>query len=325
MGNLIGKREFLVGAAGLGLGASAALAQPMVKKPPAGVDDLGRNGAIPPPKRVIPTRKAKTTKLFLTPPGWPNAIAVDPDKGFWVQEQRHDGKREDAWLLDWNGKLLKTVTTNSQNTSGMTYGDGCIWSGANGVSIKNHPTPPVDGIFQTDMNSKQISHRQIPFGPADDGGACHGVAWQNGKLWVSSNRLESLVRLDPKSWQVDWMFPHTSLPDLKDRIHGIEWDPATPDFLWQVSGTQKTDVPGYAGYTPKLVKYEIKTGEVVEVVEFGPDSCDPHDIAIHNGIFYGVDAGEHPGWPIDNPAYQRPGWPPLNSPYSGYVFRIDIT
>ena len=46
--------------------------------------------------------------------------------------------------------------------------------------------------------------------------------------------------------------------------------------------------------------------------------------AIHDGVFYGVDAGEHPRWSIDNPKYQRPGWPPLNSPYGGYVFRIDF-
>jgi hypothetical protein len=62
---------------------------------------------------------------------------------------------------------------------------------------------------------------------------------------------------------------------------------------------------------------------VMEIVEFMPGSCDPHDIAIHDGVFYGVDAGEHPRWAIDNPAYQRPGWPPLNSPYGGYIFRID--
>src|ERR1700722_10432761 len=113
---IIHKREFLAAAAGLGLGVGAALAQ----TPRPGTDDLGRSGATPPRRREIPTRKAKTTPMFLTPPGWPNAIAVDPDKGFWVQEQRHDGMREKAWLIDWNGKLLKTVTTNSQNTSGMT-------------------------------------------------------------------------------------------------------------------------------------------------------------------------------------------------------------
>jgi len=247
---------------------------------------------------------------------------VDPANGFWVQEQRHDGEKEKAWLLDFKtGKLLKTVVTNCANTSGMTFGDGCVWSGANGASVHNHPEPPVNGVFQTDTSGKQISHRQIPFGPANNGGPCHGLAWENGKLWISSNRLESLVRLDPKTWAVDWMFPHTMLPDLKDRIHGIEYDNG---YLWQVTGTQKPDVANYEGYTPKLIKYDIKTGAVVELVEFLPGTCDPHDIAIHNGVFYGVDAGEHPRWAIDNPKYQRPGWPPLNSPFGGYVFRIDF-
>ena len=285
-------------------------------------DELGRRGA--PKKREIPTRAAKTTKLFLTPPGWPNAIAMDPQgRGFWIAEQRHDNKQGATWLLDWNGKLLSTIMTDSQNTSGMTAGGGCIWSGANGASVKNHPNPPVNGIFQTDFSGNHVSHRQIPFGPADNGGACHGVAWQDGKLWISSNRLESLVRLDPNTWQVDWMFPHTDLPDLAERIHGIEYDPATPGFLWQVTGTQRADIAGYEGYTPKLVKYDITNGDVVEIVVFESGSCDAHDIAIRDGQFYGVDAGEHPGWSIDNPAYQRTGWPPLNSPYGGCVFKID--
>jgi hypothetical protein len=314
------KRKFLAAGLGLGFGTSAALAQGSTA---TGVDELGRGPQVREARPAIPVRKAKTTKLFLTPPGWPNAIAVDPANGFWVQEQRHDGNREKAWLLDWNGKLLNTVTTNCQNTSGMTFGDGCIWSGANGASIKNHPNPPVNGIFQTNTSSREVSHRQIPFGPVDDGGPCHGLAWQSGKLWISSNRLEALVRIDPKTWLVDYMFPHTMLPDLKDRIHGIEYDEVA-GCLWQVSGTQKDDVPNYEGYTPKLIKYDIKTGAVVEIVEFVAGSCDPHDIAIHNGVFYGVDAGEHPRWSIDNPAYQRQGWPPLNSPFAGYVFRIDF-
>jgi hypothetical protein len=319
---LIGKRQFLAAAAGAGMGAGLGGALAQTRSP--GADELGRVQGAAPPRRVIPTRKAKTVPMFLTPPGWPNAIAVEPGKGFWVQEQRHDGEREKAWLLDFKtGKVLHTVVTNSQNTSGMTWGDGCIWSGANGVSIHNHPEPPINGIFQTDMNSHEVTHHQIPFGPADNGGACHGVAWQDGKLWVSSNRLESLLRIDPKSWQVEYMFPHTWMPELKDRIHGIEFDPVSGD-LWQVTGTQKPDQPGYEGYTAKLVRYDIKSGEVKEIVEI-ERGCDPHDIAIVDGIFYGVDAGEHPGWAVDNPAYQRPGWSePLNSPYGGYVFRIDF-
>ena len=315
------KRKFLTaGVGGLALGATAALAQG-ARRP--GTDDLGR-GPGPEPVKDIPVRKAKTTPLFLTPPGWGNGIAVDPARGFWVQEQRHDGEKEKAWLLDFKtGKVLNTVITNCANTSGMTFGDGFVWSGANGASVKNHPEPPTNGIFQTDTNGKQISHRQIPFGPANNGGPCHGLAWQDGKLWVSSNRLEALVRLDPKTWAVDWMFPHTMRPELKDRIHGIEFDPKTGG-LWQVTGTQKPDVPNYEGYTPKLIRYDIRTGAVTEIVEFMPGSCDPHDLAIHDGVFYGVDAGEHPRWAADNPKYQRAGWPPLNSPYGGYVFRIDF-
>jgi hypothetical protein len=265
---------------------------------------------------------AKTTRMFLTPPSWPNAITTDPDgRGFWVQEQRHDNRQEAAWLLDRNGKVLHTVMTNCKDTSGMAYGDGCIWSGANGESEIEHPTPPIEGIFQTDMNSKQISQRQIPFGPVDDGGTTHGLAWENGKLWIYANRLAALMRIDPRSWQVDYMFPVSRNPSLSERLHGIEWDNG---FIWQVTGTQKSDVPGYEGYTPGLIKYEVKTGQVVQIVEFVPGSCDIHDVTVADGVLYGVDAGEHPGWSIDNPAYQHPGFPPLNSPSGGYVFRIDL-
>jgi len=42
------------------------------------------------------------------------------------------------------------------------------------------------------------------------------------------------------------------------------------------------------------------------------------------GQLYGVDAGEHPSWSIDVPAYQHPGFPPMNSPSGGSVFKIDL-
>ena len=202
---------------------------------------------------------AKTTKLFLTPPGWPNAIDIDHDqkRGFWVQEQRHDNKPEAAWLIDWNGKLLHTVMTNCKDTSGMCFGGGYVWSGANGASEMEHPTPPINGIFQTDMNGKQISHRQIPFGPKDDGGATHGMTWQpdDGKIWIDSNRLEAMIRIDPKTWEVDYMFPTTRVPGLAERLHGIAYDNG---FIWQVTGHQKEGTAGYEGYTPGLIKYESR-------------------------------------------------------------------
>ena len=58
--------------------------------------------------------------------------------------------------------MLKTVKTPSRNTSGMAVGGGYVWMIANA---------PPQGVFQVDMNSKLISHRQIPLGaPGGDGG-----------------------------------------------------------------------------------------------------------------------------------------------------------
>ena len=74
---------------------------------------------------------------------------------------------------------------------------------------------------------------------------------------------------------------------------------------------------------PGLVKYDSRTGKVLEIVDFVPGSCDMHDVTVWNGQLYGVDAGEHPGWPIDE-KYARPGFPELNSPSGGYVFKIDL-
>ena len=139
-------------------------------------------------RHQLPRRKANTTKLFLTPPSWPNAITADPDgRGFWVQEQKHDSTPETAWLLDMKGKVLKSVVTQCVDCSGMAVGNGFVWSGANGASVHNPTNPPTEGVFQTDMNGKTIGHRQIPFGPKDNGGSCHGLAWdsaEGGRLWI---------------------------------------------------------------------------------------------------------------------------------------------
>jgi hypothetical protein len=306
------KRKFLAAGFGAVLGAPAMAQKPVT-------DELGRTAASMHGKPV-PRRKAKTTQLFLTPPCWPNAIATDPDgRGFWVQQQRHDKGPESAWLLDPKGKVLHSVVTECVDCSGMTVGNGFVWSGANGASVHNPPNPPVEGVFQTDMNGKTVSHRQIPFGPKNNGGSCHGLAWENvdgGRLWIQSNRLESLVRMNPKTWECDYQFPAAHV----DRLHGIEVD---GNFIWQVYGTQDPKRPGYDGYTPGLIKYDIATGAPVEFVDFVPGSCDMHDVCVRDGQLFGVDAGEHPGWPIDA-KYARPGFPELNSPSGGYVFRIDI-
>ena len=70
----IDKRRFLGAVAGIGAMVTTGNA---IAQSTAPVDDLGRNSENM-RERPVPRRKANTTKLFLTPPSWPNAITADP-------------------------------------------------------------------------------------------------------------------------------------------------------------------------------------------------------------------------------------------------------
>jgi hypothetical protein len=296
------KREFLTASISTGLAVAKGNAAFSQQSSADTRKDGGQSN------RRAPSRMAKTTKLFQSPQGFPNAIAVTPE-GLWIGEQKLSGAQaaayhlpepksltEDAWLVDWNGKVLKTVTTPSRNTSGMAVGGGYVWMVANA---------PPQGVFQVDMNSRLVSHRQIPLGPANDGGGCHGALWHDDKLWIASLRLRANVRVDPKSWEPEFLMPFYQAPD-RVRYHGIAWDNET---IWQVVGN---DCKRYAEYRPCLVRYEAATGKVLETVDFVPNSSDPHGLAMHDGKLISCDAGIHPGWPNND------------SPTAGWIFQIDF-
>jgi hypothetical protein len=277
------KRQFLAA----GLGAGVLLAQ--------------RGG-------VVAKRKAKTKKLFKAPDGFPNGMAATPE-GLWIAEQKLSGAQanqygmqepksltEMAWLVDWNGKVLKSVATPSRNTSGMAVGDGYVWMVANA---------PPQGVFQVDMNSKLISHRQIPLGPANDGGGCHGAQWDNGKLWIAALRLRANIRVDVKTWTPEFIIPFYQAPD-RTRYHDITIDNGS---MWQIVGN---DCKSWKEYRPALVRYDMATGRAVETVDFVEGSCDPHGLAMKDGRLISCDAGIHPGWANKD------------SPTAGWIFEIEF-
>ena len=164
---------------------------------------------------------------------------------------------------------------------------------------------PPEGVFQVDMNSRLVSHRQIPLGPENDGGGCHGALWQDDKLWIASLRLRGNLRVDPKTWEPEFMIPFYQAPD-RVRYHGIAWDNGT---IWQIVGN---DSKSYKEFRPGLVRYDAATGKVLETVDFVANSCDPHGLAMHEGKLISCDAGIHPGWPNND------------SPTAGWIFQIDF-
>lgn len=289
---MLNKRHFLTGTIAAAISTAVAKAQP----------------AEPPP-RAIAHGMMKTTRMFKAPPGYPNGMAVAPE-GLWLAQQKVSGDnakqyglpepddlREAAWLVDWNGKLLKTVMTNSRNCSGMAYGDGCVWMMANRSPY---------GCFQVDMNGNQISHHQIPLGlPGQHGGGSHGAQWHDGKLWIAALRPKLLLRVDPKTWTPEVAISANTRPD-RPRSHDMTFD--SDGNIWLVNGNNSKN---YKEGKPGLVKYDGKTGQVIGNYDFLPGSCDPHGLEFHNGTLISCDSGLHPGWPAND------------SPHSGWVFKIE--
>lgn len=291
---MLNKRDFI--AAAIALAASSG----------ANAQTAGRDNATP---RKIPRGMMKTTRMFKSPPGHANGMAVVPE-GLWLAQQKLSGEsakrygvpqpsdlREAAWLVDWNGKLLKTVMTNCRNCSGMAAGGGYLWMMANQEPF---------GCFQVDMNGKQISHRQIPLAmPGQNGGGSHGAQWHNGKLWIAALRPKLLIRVDPKTWMPEVAIAAINSPD-KPRSHDLTFD-ANGD-IWLVTGN---DSKNYKEGKPGLTKYDGKTGQVIGFYDFLPGSADPHGLEFHNGTLISCDAGIHPGWPNGD------------SPHAGWVFKIE--
>jgi len=298
------KRDFLFQLGATTAGMTAAWAQDYPKG-----KDLG---AVAPTKpKEVPHRKVTTKNLFKVPDAYPNGIAIT-DEGIWVAEQKAAGygqsgkhEQEAAWLFDWNGKKLKTVMTNSYNTSGFAFGNNHVWMGANGGP---------EGVYEVDLNGKEISHHQIPLGGANGGGS-HGLLYQNGKLWIVANRLKGILKVDPKTWEPEFMIPITTA-----RWHGIAWDDTVPGgAIWMVTGS--SDINRYVMQNGKLhhtttcglMKYSATTGQLLETAEFEDGTADAHGLAMWKGKLYSCDAGVGP-----------PGFEGTSSPSAGYVFEIDF-
>ncbi len=304
------KREFLA-VAGLGLGlAAAAPAFAQGAKKAAAAGDGGEGGG----GRKLPQRKAKTTKLFKTPGPWPNALASSP-QGLWVAQQHlteSEAKgvnvpwptkgKEQVWLMDMNGKVLKTVESNASNTSGLAFGNGDLY-------VCSNTDDEASGIHKVNVASgKQTAQLQLPLSPNNRMGGCHGAKWDaHGKLWIANNRMRSLMRMDPVSWKADLQIPIYSPPGM-GRFHDFTFD--KDGTLLQVIANEgsKNNGENIAG----LVRMEAETGKPLEIITFEPGSCDPHGLDIINGQLVGCDAGYHPGWAN------------YDSPSSQWVFRIDI-
>jgi streptogramin lyase len=239
-------------------------------------------------KGRVPIRRAKVTKLFKSPDGHPNALEATP-QGLWVGEQVTDT----AYLLDWRtGEPLKKVATESSNTSGLAYGGGYLWMGANGGPLMRDARPgelKYGRIVKVDVETgRTVGLYRIP----DEGGV-HGVLYADDSLWLTCFIWNCVARVDPETFKIQAKIPlHLTRP------HGLAWDP-----------------PGiWVGYSNDylFIKQSIEDGRVLDIIslEKGKDP-DPHGMDMYQGRMFFSDAGI------------APAGVPNNSPAAGYICRID--
>jgi streptogramin lyase len=240
----------------------------------------------------VPVRKRTVTKLFKAPEGHPNALSATP-QGLWSADQVSDT----AYLLDWkSGAVLKKVPTDSSNTSGVAFGGGYLWMGANG-------NPPFRKLQPRDSSTFRILKVDPTDGctigefPTPDGGGIRGLLYADNSLWLTSFRWNTVTQLDPDTMEVKHTFP-LQLP----RAHGLAWDPPS---IWVVYQDARL-----------FMKQQITTGKVLDILCIQKDVDPvPHGIAVHEGKIYFCDAGLRAS-PL--------GDLPDNSPTAGYISTIDI-
>jgi len=235
-----------------------------------------------------PTRKAKVVKLFRSPDGHPNALETVKE-GLWIGEQVTDR----AYLVDWKGKVLKKVETESSNTSGIAYGGGYLWMGTNGKAT-HRPPRPTDGttgeVVKVDPNTGKTVARY----PVPGEGGLHGLEFAEGTLWMTSLKIQKLSQVDPKDFRLIRQIPvHLS------RAHGLAWDP--PNAIWCMHSTDRV-----------IHKLDAKDGRILEVITLAKDDPDPHGMCLYKGHLYYCDAGIAPGGKSNE------------SPSAGYICRIDL-
>jgi hypothetical protein len=250
---------------------------------------LGTLAAAGAPSRATaqaPERRVKVVKLFKSPDGHPNGLEASPE-GLWIGEQITDR----AHLVDWTGRVLRSLETESSNTSGIAYGGGFLWMAANGRALwrRPRPTDAVEGeILKVDPSTGKTVARY----PVPGGGGVHGLEFAENRLWITSLRLGKLSAVDPSDFRV----VH-EIPVRRSRAHGLAWE---PPGIWCVFSNDRV-----------IEKLDARDGRLLELIRLSAEDPDPHGLCLYQGKLYYCDAGIGLG-AISN-----------RSPWTGYICRLD--
>jgi streptogramin lyase len=255
-------------------------------------------------------RVGKVEIAFKSPPGSkPNGLQATKD-GLWMIDQ---GEGNRAYLVSYDdGKVLRTFTTETDRSSGITFDDGTLWIGSTysreivrcdattGKTLERHFTPGAGVIYKMagdppDRRSPLAPSRPTPqprppaqnTDPSKVGGfqagqllgsralgtGAHGQEVREGKLWMAVPPARMVFCLDPKTWVIEKRFETAG-----NRPHGIGWE---GKYLWVADSNWNA-----------FFKHDPETGEMVEKIQLADSDPLPHGMSIWQGtLWYCDDVG----------------------------------
>ena len=210
--------------------------------------------------------QARLAEQFPTPVKGPNGLQWT-DEGLWVVDQYTD----DAVLVSETGAVKRRIGTPTENASGVTFGDGYLWTASNGQTA-GRPFRSTDTHLGWVLKLDPSTGGLVDRWRTPDGGGIHGIEWDNGLLWVTGFKPKALILVDPKA---DFKIIET-FPVVTERLHGMARD---GEGIWCAHTTDKI-----------IIKYSIESGRETDRIELPKDGPSPHGLSIMDGQLWYCDA-----------------------------------
>jgi hypothetical protein len=239
--------------------------------------------------------------IFKSPGPTPNGLQATPD-GLWIL----DAGDNKIYLVQYDGKVIRSAQTEATVGSGITFGAECVWVAntpqrtilkidpMTGQTIQKYPTPGAGVQYRMAGDPPQ---RRSPLQPAPADGArggggqgagrgrgqaspgespgtgANGLEWQDGKVFMAVPPARQVFTVDGESWVVQSRFN-----TLGNRAHGVGWE---GKYLWVTD----SNLNGF-------VKHDASTGEPLEKITVGEKDPLPHGMTIwQGGLWYCDEVG----------------------------------
>jgi DNA-binding beta-propeller fold protein YncE len=210
----------------------------------------------------------KVASLVTPPCAMPNGLQ-------WFKGELYvmDQETDDVCVIDESDKLIRRITTPTENGSGISVGGGFLWTASNGNTTSREyrdTDTHLGSILQLDLQTgEEVNRFRTP-----DSNGIHGIEWDFDKnmLWVTATSPKNIILVDALG---DKRIVHTISCDLT-RLHGLALE---GDAIWCAHTTDNV-----------IVLYDIETGAERDRITMGPEDPFVHGLSKKDGTLWFADA-----------------------------------